>query len=103
MEIAVSSFIHIMNFILEQLESIITHNLILAIIREQASDLFVVDYFRVDELRFWKSSEKAKKCSDIMSQIHFKILGKIVDLYSTGFFPERTEYQLFDFFHDIAM
>ena len=80
MEIAVSSFIYIMNFILEQLESIIPYNLLLSIIREQASNFFVFVNCLVEEMRFWKPFEKANKCSNIMSRIHFNILGKIVDL-----------------------
>ena len=38
-----------------------------------------------------------------MSRIHFKILGKIVYMYSTRFFPKKTELYLLDFFHDIVM
>ena len=90
MEISVTSFIHVVNFILEHLESIILYNLILTITREQADNLFVVAGCGVEELRFWKPFEKAKKCSEIMSRIHFEILGNIVDMYLTGFFPEWT-------------
>ena len=67
-----------MNFILKQLEIIIPYSMLLTRIREQASDFFAVDDFWVEELHFLKPSKKAKKCSNIKSQIHFKILGKIV-------------------------
>ena len=41
METTVTSFIRIMNFILEQIESIIPYNLPLARIREKAAGFFV--------------------------------------------------------------
>ena len=92
MEMYISSVIHIINFILKHLEIIIPLNLLLARIREQAPDFFVIANFWVEELRFWQPFKKAKKYFNIMSWIHFKILGKIVDLYSTGLFPKWTEH-----------
>ena len=59
-----------MNFIFEQLEIIIPYNLLLVIIIEETDNLFVVDDCWVEELRFWKPFNKAKKCSRIMSQVH---------------------------------
>ena len=91
MEISVLSFIHIMNFSLKHIESIIPWNLILAKIIEQSADLFVAADFRVEELRFWTPFDKVNKCSDIITRIHLKILGKIVDLYSTRLFSKQTK------------
>ena len=60
MEIDVSSFVHIINFILKQLKIIIPYNLLLAIIIEQSDNLFVVAYFGVEELRLLISFDKKK-------------------------------------------
>ena len=50
-----------------------------------------------------KPFKKAKKCSDIMSRIHFLILGKIVNLLSTVLFPKQTERYIFEFLHNIVL
>ena len=80
MEISVTSFIHIMNLILEQIEITIPNNLLLARIREQAADFFVPTNIWVEDLRLWKSFKKAKKGTNIVIRIYFQILGQIVDL-----------------------
>ena len=67
-------FIHIMNFILKQLNMIIPKNLPLTGIREQSTELFVADNIKVEKLRFCKPFENAKKYTNIMTEIHFKTL-----------------------------
>ena len=52
MEIDVTVFIHIMNFILEQIKIIVPNNLLLEIIIEQSADLLVVANLQVEELHF---------------------------------------------------
>ena len=64
-------------------------------IRYQESKFFVIVNLCVEELRFWKPFEKAKKGTNIVSQINFQILGQITDIYLTGIFPKGTEHCLF--------
>ena len=71
MESAVTSFIHVLNFIIKQLKRIIPYNMLLLQIMEQASDLFLDADLCVEDMRFLQLCNKAKKCSDIMSRFHF--------------------------------
>ena len=54
-------------------------------------------------MRFWTTSDKVKKCSDIVSRFHFKILSQIVNIYSSGFFTEQMEHYMLEFLHDVVV
>ena len=103
MEIAVTGSIHIINFVLKQLKSIIPNNLLPVSIKQQTADFFVIYNIWVEKLHFWKPFKKSNKGTNVVSWINYKNLSRIVNLYLNQLFPERKELYLFNSLHEIVV